>query len=185
MVTHRNMNHEIKRPIQPKKRPPFIQISLLLFVCLSLFFSYKYFEDGYVKVDGKWIIKPKFKDKIDDKVDSFDDCEVYYLLALSEGLYECLNCGDGLFYLFPNEIVKIGMTCNGQGRYHQSFYSAKNVRYQVVFLGNSRECQKEEIRRLGQYAQMPENLARPDPSKQSKKDRRYKLLYPVLNTSLK
>lgn len=165
--------------------PPPFKFFLLLILGLTLVLAYKHFQDGYEKIDGKWRQKPEFRDKVDDKRDSYDECEVYYLIAMSNDLYECYNCIGKEFYLYKGEIVKIGMTCSGQDRYSQSFYQDQQVRYRAFFYGNLLECQQEEIRRLGHYAEMPENLQRPDLSPASIKKRRYKLLYPVRNTTLK
>ena len=158
---------------------------MLLVLAVGLVFAFKHFQDGYEKVDGEWVMKPEFRDKVDDKRESFEECEVYFLMALEDGFYDCPNCTGKTFYLYSNEIAKIGMTCNGRDRYDQSFYQAKKVRYEVVFKGNAYECQREEIRLLGSYAQMPENMRRPDRTKLSLQTHRYKLLYPVFNTTLK
>ena len=158
---------------------------MLLVLAVGLVFAFKHFQDGYEKVDGEWVMKPEFRDKVDDKRDSFEECEVYYLIALKDGLYECHNCVGKVFYLYKGEIVKIGMTCTGSNRYRKAFYDTRNVRYRTVFYGNVMECQQEEISRLGNYAGLPENMRRPDPDSLSLKNRRYKLLYPVRNSSLK
>ena len=165
--------------------PPPFKFFLLLILGLTLVLAYKHFQDGYEKIDGKWRQKPEFRDKVDDKRDSYDECEVYYLTAMADGFYECFNCKEKTFYLYSGEIAKIGMTCTGENRYLQSFYKAKKVRYEVILFGDVYECQREEIRLLGNYANMPENMRRPDPSVLSIKNRRYKLLYPVFNTTLK
>lgn len=176
--------YEVETKTGLETLPQPFKFAILLIIGLLVVFAYKHYEDGYEEIDGEWVIKPKFKDKIDDKTKSFDECEVYYLLALEDGFYECFNCEGGLFFLYKDEIVKIGFSCDGEERYLQSFYDGIRVKYKTVFVGNSNECQVEEIRHLGMYATIPENLARPLPNKQSKLNKRYRLLYPVRNTGL-
>lgn len=177
--------YEIETKTGLETLPQPFKFIILLVIGLVLVFTYKHYEDAYEEIDGEWVRKPKFKDKIDDKTKSFDECEVYYLLALTDGLYECFNCGSGDFFLYRNEIVKIGYSCDGEGRYLRSFYEGVKVKYKTVFRGNSYDCEVEEIRQLGSYASLPENLARPIVSQQSRKAKRYRLLYPVRNTGLK
>lgn len=168
---------------RPKKRPqqqppPNANWLLLGVVIFFAVMAYKYFSDGFQKQDGKWVIKEDFKEHVEKKRDFYEDCEVYYLLATQSGYYECKLCDRKTFYLNKGEIWKIGYSCNPDNRYKENYMKQMQLRYVTVFKGDVKQCLQEEQRRLGNYSSLPENLARPDPTRKNRSNGRYKLLLP-------
>lgn len=168
--------------------PDYNKLFLILIVFFALVMGFRHFRDAFSKKpDGTWEMREEYKEHVEKKMESFDDCIVYELRVKKSGYYTCENCKNKTFYLNKNEIWKIGMTCkdNPRERYRQDFWDQMDLTLVPVFEGNSHECQKEEVRRLGNYSSTRENLIRPDPSSESYDKRRYKILYPPGNSSLR
>lgn len=172
-------------PVKPTKTiNPAPLILLAILAVFGLMFAFKHFEDAFENVDGQWVMKRAYKEKVGKKMMKPYDCDTYELVAIHNGFYPCKSCEGGLFFLNKGEIYKIGFSCNKEERYSQGYYAAKSLKYFVVLRGNAADCQAEEARLLGAYPLLPENLARPDRTEQSIKEQRYKILYPIGNSKL-
>ncbi len=165
--------------------PQPMKFLILVALAAGIFFAYKHFTDGYEKVEGEWVIKPKYNNFVDKKVTSFEECTVYELRATADGYYECKHCLYSVFFLKAGEVWKIGKTCSKEERYDEIYYLQNNVKYHPVFAGSSAECEIEEVRRIAAYALSPENMQRPDPTRLQINKKRHKLLYPPKNTGLR
>lgn len=131
--------------------------------------------------DGSYELKPERKRKLNADIKRMrEGAEQYVLLAKEEGNYGCLHCPRGTFYLYKGEVVKVGITRQGeQGRYDQNYYDRMKIEYLVEYRGTLQGAAERELIRLGNYPLTPENLARPD-EPQGGVDR-YKLARPVQN----
>lgn len=164
----------------PGKQPAFpFRWLLILLGCLAIYMAFESFDDFVEKKpDGSYELKQKRKDQLNDKVRRMrEEAEVYYLLASKDGYYECLHCPNGVFYLYKDEIWKVGITIRGQeGRYKMKYLRRMGLRYKVIYRGNIQRAQELEVIEIGSYPLKPENLQRPD--KQQGQLIRYKLARP-------
>ena len=132
--------------------------------------------------DGSYELKPERKRKLNTDIKRMrEEAEQYILVAKEEGYYGCLHCPRGAFYLRKGEIVKIGITRQGeQGRYDQNYYARMKVEYIAEYRGTLQIAAERELIRLGNYPLTPENLARPDEPEGGVD--RYKLARPIQNS---
>lgn len=165
--------------------PHWLKGLLLLLVGLFLFAAYRYFTDGYYWNGEKWTIREDYRERVIGKMESFDDCVVYYLIARTAGYYPCRHCDRETFYLLAGETWKIGNSCNEQERYDEDWLKKMNMDMKIVYEGDLTGAAKEEVRHIANYGSMPENMSRPDPTPEAKARGRYKLLYPPANFGLK
>ena len=139
-------------------------IFVLLFG-LGIYMAFESFDDFVEKgPDRGYELKQERKDKLNDKVRRMrEEAEVYYLLASKNGYYECLHCPNGVFFLYKDEIWKIGTTIQGkEKRYKPKYLKRMGLNYKVIYRGNLQKAQELEVIEIGNYPLKPENLQRPD-----------------------
>ena len=109
-----------------------------------------------------------------------EEAEQYVLLALKDGLYECLTCPNGTFYLLKGEVAKVGTTVRGEdGRYPKAYYDRNRLRYQTEYRGDKLTAEIREFLRLVNYPLLQENLDRP--ARPQGGVERYRLARPPMN----
>jgi hypothetical protein len=134
------------------------RLSPLIFIVMALTFA-----DVIVWVDGVPKLHPKREQKLEKEIREIDDAEQYALIALVEGLYDCLTCPTGKIYLYPGNIWKYGVTRKGmKSRYGSDYIEGKKLVYVVQFEGNYALCLIEEKRKIYYYPLLKENLLRQD-----------------------
>lgn len=163
----------IKSPISPFKW------LLILVVGLAIYMAFEKFSDfAHKKPDGTYELKEERKYQLNDKVKRMrEQAETYYLLASTNGYYQCLHCPNGVFYLYQEEIWKIGTTIQGkENRYKTKYLDRMGLRYKVIYRGTLQKAQELEVIEIGRYPLKKENLQRPD--KPQGQFIRYKLARP-------
>lgn len=133
-------------------------------VCFfSIYFAYEKWSDfAYETPDGTIELKDERRDQLNDKVRRMrKGCEVYSLRAKKDGVYECLHCPQGVFFLKKNEVWKYGMTIQGDKRYKAAKLRRLNLYRKREYVGNCQEAMELELVLIGSYPQLPENTVRP------------------------
>lgn len=114
-------------------------------------------------VEGEWRLSPKREAKRDKQIKNVDDAEQYALTAKVPGYYECLHCPSRRIFLHTNEVLKYGVTNQGEKlRYSAQILKQKRLDYKMQFRGTYSQCMIEEKRKLFDYPLLPENMTRPD-----------------------
>lgn len=141
---------------------------LLLISLFILIFAYIRWEDVVVQnPDGSFSIDNTTADKVADRVDRVrNKTEFYALVAKSDGYYVCPLCPpeattNGLYFLYYEEVYKVGITINPKNRYSRTELNRWNLDYLVLDVGSYSEMLILETKFMGTYAVYPENLKRP------------------------
>lgn len=148
-----------------------IPISFSLIYILSAFiliFAYIRWEDVVIEnPDGSFSIDDATADKVADRVDRIENqSEFYALVAETNGYFICPLCPpeattNSRYYLYFNEVYKVGVSMNGNRRYSQAELARWNLAYVVLQIGNYAEMLALETTFMGNYPLYPENLKRP------------------------
>jgi len=155
--------------------PPFWLFLLILGLAGCLVYNYSRYEE-VVTADpgGNPALTPERQAEIDRRQKkNAEEAEQYVLRATVPGYRECFLCPEGRAWLETNEIAKIGVSTDGEGRYPLNFYERYGVYYDMEYRGDLVIAKNREIARLGGYPLLPEN-----------QKREHKLLYPPLNSKL-
>lgn len=157
------------------KRPLFWLLLLcVVFVGFLIFASLGYDDVMTSDPDGNPILKLERQEEIDRRQrKNREGAEQYVLRAIAPGYRECYLCPGKKVWLEANEIAKIGISTNGQGRYSLAYYKKHGVYYVMEYRGDLTTAKNWEVARLGSYPLLPENQKREN-----------KLLYPPLNSKL-
>jgi hypothetical protein len=141
---------------------------LLLFSACILVFAYIRWEDVVIQhPDGSFSIDDATSDKIADRLDRIENkSEFYALVAESNGYFICPLCPpeaskNGKYFLYFNEVYKVGVSMNGNRRYSQAELAKWKLAYVVLNVGSYSEMLALETAFMGSYALHPENLKRP------------------------
>ncbi|KAA3623022.1 MAG: hypothetical protein DWQ02_25220 [Bacteroidetes bacterium] len=155
--------------------------AILLFLAICVVMAYENFDDFVEKKpDGTYTLKKKRIKEVQDQIDEMDDAQLYYLIAKTDGYYQCLHCKQGSFFLFAGEIAKIGTTVKGETkRYKPQFLKRMNFQYVIIDEGDIGYILRKEKEHIRDYPLLPENLRRPD--KPQGKILRYRIARPPLN----
>lgn len=162
---------------QGKKGKHPIGIFWLLLIVSALVGYLAYSSTGYDEAittdpEGNPVLTPGRQAEIARrKKKNSEEAEQYILVAVAPGYRECYLCPEGKVWLETGEIAKIGVSTNGQSRYSIEYYERHGVNYIMEYRGDLTTAKNREITRLGSYPLLPEN-----------QKRRYKLLYPPLNS---
>jgi len=98
------------------------------------------------------VYKPHRTDKL---------CEQYALVARVSGWYPCYNCGtETKIFLNKGEVWKYGKTCNGSIKRYPNGLPDNNLEYFIQFRGTEDACLIEEKRKIYNYPNLPECIAR-------------------------
>lgn len=148
-----------------------IPVTLGLLSCLSTFlliFAYIRWEDVIIQnPDGSYSIDDATSDKIADRVDRIENnSEFYALVAESDGYFICPLCPpeaskNGKYFLYFNEVYKVGVSMNGNRRYSQAELVKWKLAYVVLSVGSYSKMLSLETAFMGNYPLHPENLKRP------------------------
>jgi len=100
-------------------------------------------------------------ERIESHSFQYQNCVQYALVAAENGWFPCYSCDTSdSIYLFQGEVWKYGKTCFGeQGRYKNGL-PFKNLKFQVEFEGNEKECLLSEKEKIYDYPNLPECLKR-------------------------
>jgi len=149
---------ETKREMNPKPKPKFW--ILFCIFALAIVGGYLIFGDSdkpelapdRIKKRDKEIEGIKFKPR------KHENCEVYKLIAESDGWYPCYNCGDTtMIYLKKGEIWKYGKTCIGQEkRYSAEYLKSNELVYLTIEKGTEEYCLILEKQLIYDYPLLPE-----------------------------
>jgi len=145
---------ETKQENKPKF--PFL---LVLLILIAATITWK--EITKQKANGEWTLTEPFVEQVLNELEKTEVCETYVLTAASSGSYLCKHCPRGTYYLHAGEVYKYGMTCTQYSRYQSSWLAQMRLNYTVVFRGDLKTARAAEIKLLGKYPILPENLARP------------------------
>lgn len=97
---------------------------------------------------------------VKEKYNYDNSCEVYALVARSDGWFPCYNCGLRLrIFLYEGEVWKYGKTCIGQERRYTNL-EEKNLLFQRIFSGTEQDCLIREKELIYSYRALPECLKR-------------------------
>lgn len=167
----------------PKKRKVMQWIVPLGFLLCIIAFAYEKWSDfAHQKPDGTTELKESRKRQLNDKVKRMRErCEVYSLRAKADGMYECLHCPQGVFYLKKHEVWKYGRTIQ-KNRYKEPYIKRMNVYKKTEYMGNCQTAMEMEVTLIGKYPLIPENMARPIKPKPSE-PYRFRLARPPGNLS--
>lgn len=152
------------------ERASTIQLPSGLLFLLPLFiviFAYIRWEDVVIRhPDGTLSVDDTTTDRIADRLDRIENSEFYALVAESNGYFICPLCPpeatkNGRYFLYFNEIYKVGVSMNGKRRYTQAELARFNLAYVILNSGNYGEMLTLETAFMGNYPLHPENLKRP------------------------
>lgn len=118
----------------------------------------------------------KRKEELDRRIKELDEGgEQYALLARTSGWFPCYSCvGTDSIWLTSLQVWRYGSTIrktNGEklmegkagGRYTDSYLEKYKLWYVVQYEGSYLEARKEELRKIYNYARLPENYIRAIP----------------------
>ena len=156
-------------------KPPFWLFLLILGLAGCLVYNYSRYEEVVTTdPDGSPALTPERQAEIAGRQKkNAEEAEQYILIAVAPGYRECYLCPEGKAWLETNEIAKIGVSTDGQGRYSSAFYVTHGVDYIMEYRGDVTTAKNRELARLGGFPLLPEN-----------QKRQRKLLYPPLNSKL-
>lgn len=152
---------------------PFWLFLVILGLLGGLIYNYsRYDEVVTTDADGNPVLTPEREAELTRRQQkNAEEAEQYILIAVAPGYRECYLCPEGKVWLETNEIAKIGVSTEGQGRYSSAFYVHHGVDYIMEYRGNLTIAKNRELARLSGYPLLPEN-----------QKREQKLLYPPLNS---
>ena len=118
-----------------------------------------------VTPDGKNLTVAREKE-IADRIDRLQNAQLYVLRAEINGYFLCPKCPpetarNGKYYLKVGESYKYGVTINPNERYSKAELARFRLNYLLLATGPLEEMLAKESILIGQYATLPENLARP------------------------
>lgn len=118
-------------------------------------------EDFLSEEDGRPVLAPWRKAKMEKELEEMEEGEQYVLKATEPGYYPCFNCPhtDKIFLEY-GEVWKYGVTSKGQGNRYKSGLPVSTLVYATEFIGELRECYRLEKIKIYNYALLPENLRR-------------------------
>jgi hypothetical protein len=134
----------------------------LFFIILLMLYCAQNFDDFTIKNDdGTYEISQQRQEELQKRKEKIDKAEQYALVAVSNGLYPCFNCGEQQhIFLYIGEVWKYGVSKNGNQRYKKHWYKSMRLEYLTQFTGIYSECLKRELDQIYQYPILPENLKR-------------------------
>lgn len=133
---------------------------LLIILIFGIVMVLKWREVVRKKANEKYTLTDKRIEETLKELEKTEKCEVYYLTARANGWYKCYLCKRGTYYLYKEEIAKIGMTCNPSERYREGWLNKMGLRYKTVYMGDMKACRREEINRIAEFPLSPQNLRR-------------------------
>lgn len=145
----------------PKRLRNVLFFGLIIFLAVAFLFSSDFLE---FDANGRPILAPSRKAKMEKELDELDNSEQYALLASRDGDYPCFNCpGKSTIFLRQGMVWKYGATKKGElGRYG-TWHIDNHLFYLKEFEGTWQECLRQEKLKIYNYATHPENLARLEP----------------------
>lgn len=137
-------------------------LGLGLLFMIALFACLKWAD--VVSSDGKSLTAEREKE-IADRIDRLQNAQLYVLRAEINGYFLCPKCPasaakNGKYFLKMGESYKYGVTINPNDRYSRAELARFRLNYQLLAIGPLEEMMAKEVALIGQYAILPENLAR-------------------------
>ena len=134
---------------------------LFFIIVLALYFAQSFDDFIIKKDDGTYEISEQRQEELKKRKTKIDNAEQYALVAASNGLYPCFNCGEKIhIFLYIGEVWKYGVSKNGSQRYKKHWYKSMRLEYITQYVGIYSECLKRELDQIYQYPILPENLKR-------------------------
>lgn len=164
---------------------------LLTALLVSLFFLYmaipKTWEEATKTADdGTITLADDWAGTIERKLSKYEKHDLYALLAVNDGYFECKHCPTGKFFLKKGELYRYGTTGDGQnGRgYNEEWIYINKLFYIHLLSGDLTTVSIAQASFIGAYALLPQNLARPLPNSSEARPYWYRLVIPPGNNSL-
>lgn len=144
-----------------KSFKPLLFFGLLIFLAVAFLVGTDWVE---FDANGKPVLAPFRKAKLDKELEDLDNAEQYALLAVRNGEYPCFNCpGKSTIFLRKGQVWKYGVTTQGEKGRYRTWHIDNHLFYLMQLQGTLQECLREEKRKIYYYATHPENLARTVP----------------------
>lgn len=144
-----------------KSFKPLLFFSFLILLAVAFLVGTDWVE---FDANGKPILAPFRKAKLDKELEELDHSEQYALLASRNGNYPCFNCpGKSTIFLTKGLVWKYGVTRKGEQARYGTWHIDNHLFYLKQYEGTWQECLREEKRKIYYYATYPENLARSVP----------------------
>lgn len=111
--------------------------------------------------DGNYILSKERQMDYQEKLRRSEGVEVYRLVAIKTGLYQCLRCpGIKAIQLKAGEVWKYGISRNGRSRYPENFYLSNHVDYQRITKTDILGAEQLEKELIIAYPLLPESQFR-------------------------
>lgn len=160
--------YEIEEAKRPASRFPLLIVSLFL---LMAWRGIDWLEGNPGEAPE---LSKKRREELRRRIADLDDdrAEQYALVARAAGWFPCYSCvGTDSIWLTTFQVWKYGSTrqktpydVNGKrsngGRYADKWLASYKLIYVRQYEGSVKDCQKEELRKIYNYAKLPENYMR-------------------------
>ena len=136
--------------------------------------------------DGSITLADDWAGTVERKVRKYERHDLYMLVAVRDGYFQCHHCPTGKFFLKKGEVYRYGTTGDGQIKrgYNEEWLYKNNLFYIHIFTGSITSVGIEQTVLIGSYALHFENMARPLFNAPEAKPYWYRLVIPPGNNSL-
>jgi hypothetical protein len=148
-------------------QPPLIQylpIILLTFILISLGYrKFRKFDETVETRGGKKTLTKDREAELREKQRQLEEDYICYkLIAGVDGIYPCIDCPNGFFYLYKGEVAKYGTTLHPKTRYSALKLAEERLALIQIDQGSLTAMRQLELELIYYYPILEENLKRPN-----------------------